>query len=77
LVKILFTEGPETYPIDFLDDFAVQNISFEEAEIIFIIENTYGLEVNFRIEDLKAINTNKNDTATLESIMIDSALFVR
>lgn len=74
--KNSFTEGPETYPIDFLDDFAVQNISFEEAEIIFIIENTYGLEVNFRIEDLKAINTNKKDTATLESIMIDSALFV-
>jgi hypothetical protein len=74
--KNSFTEGPEIYPIDFLNDFAVQNISFEEAEINFTIENTYGLEVNFRIEDLKAINTNKEDTVTLESIMIDSALFV-
>lgn len=74
--KNSYTEGPEVYPIDFLEQVEVENISFNDAEIYFIIENTYGLEVNFRMQHLAAVNTETQDTVALESILIDSALFV-
>lgn len=71
-----YAYGPETYPIDFLEDLEVENISFDDAEILFVIENTYGVEVDFRVESLKAINSITHDTVSLESELIDSALFV-
>lgn len=74
--KNSYTEGPEVYPIDFLEEVEVENISFDNAEIYFIIENTYGLGVNFRMQELAAINTKTQDTVRLESALIDSALFV-
>lgn len=74
--KNSYTEGPEVYPIDFLEEVEVENISFDNAEIYFIIENTYGLEVNFRMQELAAVNTKTQDTVVLESALIDSALFV-
>jgi hypothetical protein len=74
--KNSYTEGPEIYPIDFLEEVEVENISFDNAEIYFIIENTYGLEVNFRMQELAAISTKTQDTVILESTLIDSDLFV-
>jgi len=74
--KNTYTEGPEVYPVDFLEDVEVDNISFDNAEIYFIIENTYGLEVNFRLQHLAAVNTENQDTVALESAMLDSDLFV-
>lgn len=71
-----YSYGPETYPIDFLKDLMIENVSLEEAEIQLIIDNTYGVEVDFKVKELKAINTTTQETISLESPLIDSALFV-
>lgn len=71
-----FQFGPETYPIELFKDIDVKGVSFEDAEINFTIENTYGLDVNFNIEEVYAKNSSSMDSVLLESPLIGTELYV-
>jgi len=71
-----FGFGPETFPFDVFSDINVKQLSFDDAEIKLKIENTYGLEVNFNVEEIKAGNSVTGEEVGLESPLLGTDLFV-
>lgn len=71
-----FGFGPETFPFDLFEAIDVKKLSFEDAEIKLQIENTYGLEVNFQVEEIKARNSKTGEELALESPLLGMDLFV-
>lgn len=71
-----FGFGPEVFPLDLFADLEVQSLSFEDADIKLQIENTYGLEVNFKLEEITAINSETGEEVSLESPLLGTNLFV-
>lgn len=71
-----FGFGPETFPFDLFDDIDLKKLSFEDAAIKLQIENTYGLEVNFKVEEIKARNSLTGEELSLESPLLGTDLFV-
>lgn len=71
-----FRFGPEIFDINLFDDIDAQGISFDDAEINFAIKNTYGVDVNFKIEDIIATNTSSGESAMLEGQLVGSELYV-
>jgi len=68
--------GPEVYEFDMFEDIDVKEISFDEAEIWIEIKNTFGEEVNINVKDITAINTNTQESLSLESDLLNTNLFI-
>ncbi|MCD4695346.1 MAG: hypothetical protein K8S16_03810 [Bacteroidales bacterium] len=71
-----FNFGPEQYPFSLFEDLDVAGFSIEEADVLLEIENNYGVEADYIIKELKAINSITGDEAVLVSPMVDSGLFI-
>jgi hypothetical protein len=71
-----FHIGPDTYPVDLFQDIDVKGISFDDAEINFKIENTYGVDVNVNLKEIIARNTATDEWVSLESPLMQTDLFV-
>ncbi len=71
-----FAFGPEVYPISIFENLNVQGISFTHAEVKMHIKNTYGVEVDINMDEIIARNNNSSEAISLESLLIDSNLFV-
>jgi hypothetical protein len=71
-----FSFGPDTYEVDFFSELNAAAFSVEEAGIRLRIENNYGVEGYYNIMELLALNTNSNQSVQLESVMVDSNLFI-
>ncbi len=71
-----FTLGPDEADVDLFGDLDIQGLSVEQAAVELEIRNYFGLEGNFRVKELTATNTETGMSASLESNMIDSSLFV-
>ncbi|MCF8402463.1 MAG: hypothetical protein K9H58_00890 [Bacteroidales bacterium] len=71
-----FGLGPDEYPFSLFDDLDVAGFSIEEADVQLKIKNQYGIEADFIIKELKAINSQTGEEASLESPMVDSALYI-
>ena len=71
-----YSYGPEIYPIDLFDGIDVKSVAVEDAEVYFNIKNTYGADVNFYIESIKAINSESGKQAELESPLLEEPLYV-
>ena len=74
--KSVFHIGPDVYPFDIFEDIEVEGISFDDAEINVKIENTYGVDVNLKIEEIIAINNTSNESLALESPLLGTDLYV-
>ena len=72
----MFGFGPEEYPFDLFNNLDVAGFSIEEAEVLLDIENNYGVEADFILKELKAINSQTGESATLLGELVDSSLFV-
>ncbi|NOR88446.1 MAG: hypothetical protein GQ527_12630 [Bacteroidales bacterium] len=72
----IFHIGPDVYPINIFEDIEMEGISFDDAEINFLIENTYGVDVNVNMEHIIARNNSTQETVVLESDLLGTDLFV-
>ncbi len=71
-----FTFGPETSEFDLFEDLNISGFSMQDATVILRIQNNYGVEGLVKLLEIISINSETNETASLESEMMDSNLFV-
>jgi len=72
----VFHVGPHIYPFDMFDGIDVEGVSFEDADINFKIENTYGVDVNVNIKEIIATNTHTSESVSLESPLVGTNLYI-
>lgn len=68
--------GPEEYPFDLFQDLDLAGFSIEEASVLLDIENNYGVEADFILKELKAINSQSGEYATLQGDLVNESLFI-
>jgi len=71
-----FGFGPESYDVDFFSDLNASGFSVQDATINLRIENNYGVEGFYKIEELLAKNSSTGQSVPLEGVMVDSNLFI-
>jgi hypothetical protein len=71
-----FSFGPETYDFDLFEDLNIGGISMEGAKIDLRVENNYGVDGLFSVQELLAINSETNEEIALEGEMVDSNLYI-
>jgi len=74
--KNTFHIGPDVYPFDMFGDVDIQSISFDDAEVNIIIENTYGVDANVNIQNIVASNTVTGESISLESPLLNQDLYI-
>ena len=71
-----FSFGPETYESDFFDNEDFHAFSMEGARVDLRIENNYGIDGLFKINELLAINSETGAEVALSGEMVDSNLYI-
>ncbi|MCD4665540.1 MAG: hypothetical protein K8R68_09730, partial [Bacteroidales bacterium] len=72
----LLIVGPETQSFSFLEDLDIGGLSMEDATINIRIENNYGADGMFKINEIIASNLSTGNSMPLQGDMIDSNLFI-
>ena len=71
-----FHFGPEISELSFFDDLNIGGLSMQDAQINLQIQNTYGVDGNVKIEEIKAINSYTSESITLQGDILDSSLYI-